>query len=248
MTEIAVPTLQSDAQPAPDHLDWKDLALAGGVLFVMIVVLVVGFIALLVTGVITESNFEDGSLLPALVGYQTLVFGLAALVPVLRHRRSGFGIIGLRPTSGRSLLLAAGLGVLLRGLVILALLAVTATGVEIENPQADFALVSQGPLLSFLLLVLTGAVLTALTEELLFRGILFGWLRTHLSFWPAGVISSLVFGLFHGVNVVLPVAFAIGLVCAYLYERTRSIWPAVVVHLSNNLLVFVAARLLAGVV
>jgi membrane protease YdiL (CAAX protease family) len=75
--------------------------------------------------------------------------------------------------------------------------------------------------------------------------VLFGWLRTRLAFWPAAVGSALVFGLFHGVNFVLPVAFTIGVVCAVLYERTRSLWPSVVVHLTNNLLVFLAARYLA---
>ncbi|MFN8535471.1 MAG: type II CAAX endopeptidase family protein [Dehalococcoidia bacterium] len=241
MTEAILPAPE---QPPQARLDWKDLALGAAILVAMMGLLVVAIVVVLLTGFLTPGSFEDGTILPALIGYQTLVFIAAAIAPVLRHRTPV--VVGLRAASWRSLVAAAGIGFVMRGLVILALVGVTSAGVEIGNPQEDLLLASLGPLGPFLLLLLTGAVLTAIGEELLFRGVMFGWLRTHWAFWPAALASSLVFGLFHGINIVMPAAFAIGLVCAYLYERTRSIWPAVVVHLTNNLLVFVAARLLAG--
>lgn len=245
MTDIAFAS--GSAPPAPaDRLDWKDLALALGVLVAMVGVLIGLIVAGVLSGVVTRSAFEDGSILPALIGFQTLAFTLAALAPMLRHRRAGPGLLGIRRVSGRWLLAAAGIGVVMRGVVLLALLAVTEAGVDVGNPQQELLAATQGAWLGFLLLLVTGAVLTAVGEELLFRGVLFGWLRTHLAFWPAAVGSALVFGLFHGLNVVLPVAFAVGVLCAALYERSRSIWPPVVVHLTNNLLVFVAARFLGG--
>ncbi|GIW07295.1 MAG: hypothetical protein KatS3mg060_2100 [Dehalococcoidia bacterium] len=242
MPEIALSA--PSAPPAADRLDWKDLALAFGVLVAMVALLIVLIVAALLGGVVAPAVFDDGSILPALIGYQSLAFMLAAFVPLLRHRRAGPSLLGVRPASLRWLLAAAGIGVLARGAVVLVLIVVTEAGVAIGNPQEDLIAASQGPLVAFLLLVLTAAGLTAIGEELLFRGLLFGWLRTHLAFWPAALLSAFVFGLFHGINVVLPVAFAIGVVCALLYERTRSIWPPVVVHLTNNLLVFLAARFL----
>ncbi|MCS6803021.1 MAG: type II CAAX endopeptidase family protein [Chloroflexota bacterium] len=245
MTETAVPTGSAPLAQA-DRLDWKDLAIALGVLAAMVGVLAGLIVAVSLSGVVTPAAFEDGSILPALIGFQTLAFTLAALAPLLRHRRAGPGLLGVRRVNGRWLLAAVALGAATRGLVLLALLAVTAAGIDVGNPQQELLAATRGAWPSFLLLILTGAVLTAVGEELLFRGLLFGWLRTHLPFWPAAAGSALVFGIFHGVNVVLPVAVAIGVLCAALYERTRSIWPPVLVHLTNNLLVFVTARLFAG--
>jgi membrane protease YdiL (CAAX protease family) len=244
MTNIPLPAA-SASSAEPERLDWKDLALAFGVLVVMVGLLIAVIVGVVQSGLVSLAAVESGAILPALVGYQTLAFTLAALAPLLRHRRAGPGLLGLRRVSLRWLLTAAAIGLLARGVVILALITVTQAGIEIGNPQGELIAASQGELPAFVLLVLTGAVLTALAEELLFRGVLFGWLRTRLAFWPAAVGSALVFGLFHGVNVVLPVAFTIGVVCAVLYERTRSLWPSVVVHLTNNLLVFLAARYLA---
>jgi membrane protease YdiL (CAAX protease family) len=59
----------------------------------------------------------------------------------------------------------------------------------------------------------------------------------------ATAVSAVVFGLFHGVNVVLPAAIVLGILNAALYERSGSIWPAVVAHAVNNTLIFVVTRI-----
>ena len=69
-------------------------------------------------------------------------------------------------------------------------------------------------------------------EEIVHRGLLYGALRRKVSMKPAIVISSLVFMLGHGfINVV---AFALGFVLAYLYERYRSLIPGIIVHVAWN--------------
>ena len=44
--------------------------------------------------------------------------------------------------------------------------------------------------------------------------------------------------------MVLVVAFLLGVVNAVLVERSGSIWPAVIVHATNNVLAFVAVAVL----
>ena len=76
---------------------------------------------------------------------------------------------------------------------------------------------------------------------------MFGGLRRSMPWIGAAVISSLVWGVFHftgpsswGVVVQLAI---FGIVLGWLYEKTGSIWPGIVIHALNNALAF---ALLAG--
>ena len=80
------------------------------------------------------------------------------------------------------------------------------------------------------------------TEELFFRGFMFGGMRRQLPFAAAAAIPSAIWGLFHFTGagtwgVVLQLA-VFGLVLSWLYERTGSIWPCIAVHAFNNALAF----------
>ena len=81
-------------------------------------------------------------------------------------------------------------------------------------------------------------VLAPIAEELFFRGFLFGGLRRRLSFVPAMLITSVLFGLAHGqLNVGLD-TFALSLVLCFLYEGTGSIWTSMALHMIKNGLAF----------
>jgi membrane protease YdiL (CAAX protease family)/uncharacterized RDD family membrane protein YckC len=88
------------------------------------------------------------------------------------------------------------------------------------------------------LAVVTIVVLAPIGEELFFRGFFFSGLRSRMSVWPAALISGLVFGSVHaptGITTVIPLA-ALGIVLAWLYDRTGSLWPCVIAHTLNNAL------------
>jgi membrane protease YdiL (CAAX protease family) len=82
-----------------------------------------------------------------------------------------------------------------------------------------------------------------ISEEIFFRGFLFGGLRRGLPFVGAAVVSALIFGAFHYTGVrsltVLPQLAALGLVLAWVYERTGSIYPTMAIHAVNNAIAFV---------
>jgi membrane protease YdiL (CAAX protease family)/uncharacterized RDD family membrane protein YckC len=91
---------------------------------------------------------------------------------------------------------------------------------------------------SALVLGLIGvAVVAPVVEEILFRGVVFGWLRGRMPAVAAGVISAALFSLAHlgwmDWALLLPV-FGIGLVLAGLYHHSRSLWPGILVHASIN--------------
>jgi uncharacterized protein len=81
-----------------------------------------------------------------------------------------------------------------------------------------------------------------ITEEIFFRGFMFAGLRRKLPFIAAALISAGVWGLFHYTGpgtwgVVLQLA-VFGVILAWLYERTGSLWPTIAVHALNNALAF----------
>ena len=151
--------------------------------------------------------------------------------------------VGLRRVSARWLLIGAGLGLLgwflTRG-VVLAYFWVTG---DTTNPQAGLVNAAQGNPVQFALTLLVAGLAVPFGEELVFRGVLYTWLRR----WGVVVallVSALIFGLSHGINVVFPATVVLGLLLAFAYERSGSIWPGVVGHILYNLIVFSAARLL----
>lgn len=72
-------------------------------------------------------------------------------------------------------------------------------------------------------------------EELIFRGVAFRALRERYSFSRAAVISSLIFGIYHG-NVPQAVyACGMGLLLAWCYERCGTILAPWLVHGAANI-------------
>jgi membrane protease YdiL (CAAX protease family) len=81
-----------------------------------------------------------------------------------------------------------------------------------------------------------------LSEEIFFRGFMFAGIRRSAPFWVAAASSAAVWGLFHYTGpgswgVCLQLAI-FGVILAWLYERTGSIWPTIAVHMFNNALAF----------
>jgi membrane protease YdiL (CAAX protease family) len=84
--------------------------------------------------------------------------------------------------------------------------------------------------------ILLIVIAAPISEEICFRGMLFGGLRTRLPWLAAALISAIVFGGLHaltGVSAVPPL-IVFGFVLALLYEKTGSIVPGIVLHMLNN--------------
>ncbi len=84
--------------------------------------------------------------------------------------------------------------------------------------------------------ILLIAIAAPISEELCFRGMLFGGLRERLPRLAAALISGLIFGGLHaltGVSAVPPL-IVFGFLLALLYERTGSIVPGILLHMLNN--------------
>ncbi|MFE3144945.1 CPBP family intramembrane glutamic endopeptidase [Streptomyces scopuliridis] len=155
-------------------------------------------------------------------------FGIAVIVRV-----RDLGAFGLRRVAWKWLLLGSGLGAgayLLN--VVVAIAYVLVTG-DTSNPQGDYSAAASGGALSFLLTILFGAIATPIGEEFAFRGVLANALGRYGP-WAGVIVSSGVFALAHGLNIILPIAFVVGVTSALLLRKTGSVWPGVCVHAVNN--------------
>jgi membrane protease YdiL (CAAX protease family) len=84
--------------------------------------------------------------------------------------------------------------------------------------------------------VLLIVIAAPISEEVCFRGMLFGGLRERLPRVGAALLSGAIFGALHaltGVSAVPPL-IAFGFILALLYERTGSIVPGILLHMLNN--------------
>ncbi|HYF31078.1 MAG TPA: type II CAAX endopeptidase family protein [Chitinophagaceae bacterium] len=152
--------------------------------------------------------------------------------------RKHLGVLGLMPTPRR----LADFGIFL---IATALCAVLAIGLRMYfgseqwgiNPALTFNLVMQG---------LWWNIKSVLFEELIFRGVLLYILIKRLGSVPAIIISAVAFGVYHWFSfgilgsvpqmiVVFITTGLMGVILAYGYAKTLSLYIPIAIHLGWNL-------------
>lgn len=84
------------------------------------------------------------------------------------------------------------------------------------------------------LAIVFGCIAAPFLEEMLFRGIILRSFLTQYSRSTAIVGSSLLFAVAHLNVYQFITAFTVGIVAGWLYERTRSLWPCILLHAGYN--------------
>ncbi len=173
-----------------------------------------------------------------LVLLATLRFIEAALIiGVALRGKNGLSVVGLRTgkvLSGfkRGLLWSAGFG----GIVLLVYISLQVMGIDpLPFIQVHLPL-NMGDLILFFL---AGGIISPVAEELLFRGVIYGFLRR----WgaaPAVMISSLAFVLAH--HTAFTGLFFIqvtgGILFALAYEVEKNLMVPITLHMLGNLAIF----------
>lgn len=93
------------------------------------------------------------------------------------------------------------------------------------------------------LFAIAGAIAAPIGEEVFFRGFLYNALRIRLNVKLAIILSGLAFALIHASPLAVIVIFPMGMLLAYIYERTRSLWVTIIIHAVNNGLSFLILSL-----
>jgi len=167
-------------------------------------------------------------------GYLTIVVAsealgvIAATAMMARLGRRSFGAFGLAGTGrARNFLIGLGAGALALSLVVLV---IALTGAVSFSPETSGrAAAWHGVFYAALMLAV------AFAEEGFCRGYGLVALSQGLSFWPAALVSSVIFAGLHGFNegetaAGVAAAALFGLMLAYSYRGTGSLWFAYGFH------------------
>jgi membrane protease YdiL (CAAX protease family) len=145
---------------------------------------------------------------------------------------------GLRP-GRRAALLAAALSLIAAALLVDSAVVTASSYFDVKTHWTDgFAeqLLWASPR-RVALETFDASVWAPIVEEILFRGLLYGTLRTRLPMWPSAIASAAIFTVPHGYALAGSASvFASGLLWAIAYERTRSLLPGLIAHFANNAL------------
>jgi membrane protease YdiL (CAAX protease family) len=180
------------------------------------------------------------------VGLMISLSELLLLVPVwwltVRKYKTGWKTLGLRSFRGRMVGLGCGLMILSSIFNVFYGLFLALFGL-----RAQVDLVPVFAELSSPWWLLAGGVIVApVAEEVFFRGFVFAGLRQRYDWKKAALISSALFAVIHVTPTAMIPIFILGLIFAYLYHRSDSIWPAILMHVSTNALAMGLAYVLAN--
>lgn len=161
---------------------------------------------------------------------------LALVIAVLPLGRNAPAALGLRPVGWRPVVFAV------LGTTVLSF-AVSQLGPQPEGvKQVTEGIQGTARILQTLAVL---GLLAPIVEELVFRGLFYGWLAGRWSNLVAFVLSSLAFAAAHTeplhILLVLPLGFWFG----WLRWRTGSLVPTIVAHIINNTIAVSAAAFLS---
>jgi len=90
--------------------------------------------------------------------------------------------------------------------------------------------------------IISSGIFAPLIEEVIFRGILYGALRKIMKVRYAVILSSLCFGLVHGISLMVILgAAATGMVLAVIYEKYDNLFNCMMIHGIYNSATILAA-------
>jgi len=219
------------------------MAMAIGVVIGALILLAVPLI--IIVGIVADGEIEDDdeAVTAVVIGAGFLLEGFlllaAALFSVAKYNLS-WATLGLRPPRRGGFWFPLPLFFAALAVFISYVAVVTVIGWEVEGNVAEETFDSTIPIV---LLGILSLGLAPFMEEVFFRGFLFGGLRGRLGVLGAALASGLLFAFAHFQDLstlpLLPVIGIIGMLFAWAYYYTGSLFAPIVAHLFFNLVSFI---------
>lgn len=180
-----------------------------------------------------------------IVVFLELVYIFPALI-ILSIRRAPFKLLGYRSFKFRFIEIGLGLVVASYFITVINNTLFLMFG---KNIQADEIAQLLRTLSSPYSFIFTGVIIAPIVEETFFRGFLFAGFRQRYGYNKAALLSSAIFAAAHLQPSVLVPTFVLGYIFSYLYHKSNSIIPGMIMHFMVNAfgIITIFALMRAGV-
>lgn len=218
---------------------WKELVL----LLTLVLVLVPFFIEYLLANTLTDilqNDLHSGTLIGFMM---SIIFTLGVYVIAVKPKNLKWTEVGFQRFS-KSYWISI-IGWTLTLIIISILLAIIIDWlfeIGTNNSKTD-SLVTRLSTINIIIAFISAAIVSPIYEEIFYRGFLYRFFRSKYGLLTGMLISSFIFMIVHIPTFnSLPYTFLAGLVFAWTYEKTQSIYPAMIIHgLFNGIAVVLTA-------
>lgn len=218
---------------------WKELIM----LLTLVLVLIPFFIEYLLINYLTEV-FQNELYSGTLIGLiMSIIFTLGVYFIAIRPKSLSWKEVGFQrfnksywgPLIGWTM-------VLIIGSILLSVIVEWIFNMGTDNSKTD-SLQTRLTTMNIVIAFVSAAIISPIYEEIFYRGFLYRWIRTKYGLLAGMLMSSFIFMLVHIPTFnSLPYTFLSGLIFAWTYEKTQSIYPAMIIHgLFNGLAILLTA-------
>ncbi|MEI7615194.1 MAG: CPBP family intramembrane glutamic endopeptidase [Actinomycetota bacterium] len=230
-----------DKRAEPETVKWTLPDMLYSILFLIAILTGIYFgiariiIALKIGERINSSNITNLSF-SVLYGIQVILMVGVVWFFAIHRRRGRWSDLGFKYYSLIKAMWYSFLALLLIMLINFTYVILMTKIFKISPPSGKIEELISNNNVSYILLLVVVSVIAPICEEIFFRGFLFEGFKKRWGV-PAGIIiSSLLFSAAHlDLYNFLPL-FAIGCVLAYLFHKTKSLLPVILLHAAYNLI------------
>ncbi|KKJ75493.1 hypothetical protein WH95_18020 [Kiloniella litopenaei] len=106
---------------------------------------------------------------------------------------------------------------------------------DFVNPQLEMLAPQGFKWDAYILTMIATGIIAPFAEEIVFRGVILGWLDQKLGKYLAILISSFLFGSTHGIPALIPALTVAGIAFSLIVYKSQSLWPAIILHSGFNM-------------
>ncbi len=187
---------------------------------------------------------EQETTVNAVIGGFAMVIGIVPLVPAFRQEISHERCHGRQHGSGENADEKGGAGVKIFHTMVLAVTTSVAVNILFiffhltESSEAYTQTAEHQYSVIFPFGLFLYGIISPLAEEVVFRGIIYNRMKKHMPVMVSMILSSFLFGIYHGNAVQALYGFCMGMLIAYTYERFCDFFYAFLFHAAANIAVY----------
>ena len=206
---------------------WKEMLL----LLTLVLVLIPFFIEFLLAQALTDilqNDLYSGTLIGFIM---SIIFTLGVFLIAIQPKNLKWKEVGFRCFSKSYWSSIIGwIIILIVGSILLAYVVDWLLEIGTNNSKTD-SLATRLSTFNIIIAFISAAIVSPIYEEIFYRGFLYRFFRSKFGLLAGMLISSFIFMIVHIPTFnSLPYTFLSGLIFAWTYEKTQSIYPAMIIH------------------